>query len=608
MRLPTLMMAVVMVAVFGAGCAKLRPKPRPAPAPQPPRIERPVPTEKEKPREESISKEPPFELSKEDKKQLENQEEILDRLEKVDKKLNKMREKLATKRAEGFDVGKAEEIFKDTKASFEKAEQQYTLASISKDFASVEGLVSMIEDFFEKIDQEIEKAPRFREKTRPKAREFADDRDTVIKRLGHPDPTNVRVGPHSSFSFPLMNPTQFLSGAIQWGCYDPRSPFSTFTLQTPPKILIMEYHKGQEGTYQFVFAEDNHCTQLLTTKNQLKPEERDQALSCLCMSQGSGYENYKLIGAYKGKMVGMPEDVLRQLLSSEFRFADQFGLGALSDLAKGGATLSDLELVSVVYSIKLGPLNKKQDETLRKIHAKIRDKTGEMVWDPNKGVLIYDQEKTEKIKKAFSKVAGWREALLPQKNDKKELLKQAGKDDAELAGLLDGFEDAIGDLAKEIQRIQKEVLRFRREFDTEVGFRDNESPIFILTAKGVAFETEPASDKTLFKKDQPRLKIKPVVYYVRNKYDTNPVVFDKFPEFIVTEASKLISIAKEYERLTTFMIGWPSMKPLPPGNYILELTVTDEIREKAIIHKIRFVVVSAGENNDKKVNEKGGQQ
>lgn len=588
MRVPALTMAVVL-AVFGAGCTKHRTPPKTPTTPRPPIViagEPPVLTPQEKQEEnEALEK-----LNREDRERLKTKDQLAKDLNEIREKLEKLRDKLSTKRAEGFDVGSAEKIWKDSLASLEEAGRQYFLTGISEDFSATRGLIQSIKDSLENktIEKEMDKSPRFREKTKPKPAEFNDDRDLVISRLGHPSPHDVKIGPYSSFSFQIFDPTGYLAGATQWGCYDPRT--STFTLQTPPKIATFEYHKGQEGTYQFVFIENNHCTQQVTFKDRLTPAERDQALTCFCMSQGSGYENFKLIGAYKGKMAGTPDQILGQLLESQFRFADQFGLGAMTELAKGGAAMPDLKIVGVVFSAKLVGLNKNQKLAGDELEKYLRNKAGDVVEQVSPGLVRYDQEKSQNIKKAAAKVFSWQSTLLPQKNAKKNLAKLFNND-PELIKILDNFEDKIKLLAKEIKRIQEELQKFRVDLPGEVGFASNEIPSVAFLIRGVGFETDPTTERTLAKKDVARIKITANTFYKRNKDDDNPPLV-RGPDIIrISEVNKLIDLSKEYQRLTSFMIGWPSAKTLAPGNYRLELEITDEVREKAINYKLGFIIL-----------------
>ncbi|MEX1063901.1 MAG: hypothetical protein WED06_01025 [Candidatus Paceibacterota bacterium] len=571
---PALTMVLLIFISLNAGCHRLRPSWCPWPG--------------KNPAPKTNTGQSDGRASDQDKERIKTKVELTKKLDRANKKLLEMENLLADKRAEGFDVSGPEDNFQKSKNLLKEAENLYLEANLSGDYEIVIGLLQAIEDSFDTIKREAKKAPRFRDKTPSQPREFADDRDWVVENRGHPDPTNMRIGPYTNFTFDIWDPTQYLGGAIQWGCFDPN--MNRFTLQMPPKIAIWEYHTGVEGTEQYVFVEENPNLQQFILKQSLKPEERDQALTNMCMSQGTGYENYKLIAAYKGKMAGSPEEYLRQLLSGQFRFADQFGIAAMVSAAKAAAVLPDLELVSIVFNKNIGPLIGEQAAALKKIHERLADYESQAVFDSNKGVLIFDQTAENQVKKAFSKILSWQSTLSPRKKDKAELLKFTSND-PEISVSLDAFEEAIRVLAKEIHSLTKELLRFRREYP-ELVFYDDEKPILVMLLKGVGFRVDPRSQNTLFKNDVPQLMVESELYYIRHKYDENPPVVLK-SQFEVTEANKLIDVSKEYQRLTSFIVGWPSGKPLSVGNYKIVFKITDKVREKTVSQEVNFLVISA---------------
>lgn len=305
----------------------------------------------------------------------------------------------------------------------------------------------------------------------------------------------------------------------------------------------------------------------------------------MCQNQMGSFENYELIASYKGKMAGTPEEFLEQLLSGRFRFTDQFGLGALTENAKGGATLADLELVSLVFSTKIEPLSRKQSEALGKIHEKIKG----------------DLSSNEKLQKAFAKINSWQSSFSPKKGDKKDFLNLIAnrQDRQEIEALVNEFEDTLKQLAKEFERVQKELLRFKKNYGIELVFYDDQNPVMIFLLRGVGFKVEEASAGTLFKKDIPQLLIKQAFLYYRSKNDEQPLLVLE-NQLKIESANKYIDVAKDYQRLTSFMLGWPLRDHLTAGHYQLKLTITDEIRERAVIQEIDFAVLPAS------LREKGG--
>lgn len=578
MRMPALMMTVVMVAIFGAGCAKFRPKPRTVPAPQPPRIEEPTQTPKSTENENNLD-----EINKQNRERLKIKSRINDRLDSLEKKLHKKEEELATRRAQGLDTAKAEDILKKSKNLWEEAEKLYLEANVTEDYEPANGLLNAIESSFKQIDQEAKKAPRFREKSRPQRREHADDRDFVIERMGRPD--REREGPNSTFRIRIMDPTPILTGSL---CFD--SMTNDIVFQWVPRIKIFEYNREPVGKISVVFWEHNTQFDTFVLRSSLSPHERDAALARLCMELG-GSDHFKILSSYTNRDVGMPEFFLEQILSGRGQFIDQVGLGALPGVKAAGA-LSDLELVSVVFNTAIGPINIEQHDLWKKINDQILDQSGQVEFDPRAGVLIYDQERADKIKQALAKVGSWQATLLPKKNDKKQLLNLAVKNKEDLAKLLDDFEAAITKLAKEFGQVQKQLLRFKKDYSTELVFYDDESPIIIMLMQGVGFKLDDQSAQTLFKRDAPRIKIESKLSYYRSKNDTDPQVI-KEGLTIITETNRYIDLNKDLQRLTSFMLGWPSGKPLTKGYYKLKFNITDEIREKAIIYEFDFTVLPA---------------
>lgn len=512
---------------------------------------------------------------KENKKRIKTKSQISEELDSLEAIIKKNEELLATKRAEGINTSQAEKILQNSKDLLEEAERLYLEANITENYEPVTGLLQVIDDSFEKIKRELKKAPRFREKTKPQPKEFKDDRDIIIEKLGHPDPRNVRVGPMSRFTMLIHDPTSLLSGAIAWGCFD---GMRTFILDPPPKVMIIEYNNGQEGVYQFVLIEDNPYLEDFTRNAQLIPEQRDRALSALCATRGSGFEHYRFVAAYKNQPVGTPEQYLEQLISGRFRFADQFGLGAQIENAKGAAMLADLELVSLVFNTKISSLNISQADALDKIHAKIKD------------ILL----SSENGQKAFAKIAAWQDTLSPKKDDKKQFLNLI-RDNAnrqEVEKLINDFEENLKKLADEFNKAQRELLRFKKNSGEELLFYNDESPVMVLLLQGVGYGIEEASARTLFKKDKPQILVESKVFYYASKNDEQPQLIRE-SQSMVNEANKYIDVSKEYQRLTSFILGWPSGKPLPAGYYHLKLTATDKIREKAIIYEANFTVLPA---------------
>ncbi len=577
----------LLVLIFlNAGCHRLQPGwcPWPSKAPAP----------KTAPATQNNDR-----ISDEDKQRIKTKVQLTKRLDRANKKLIELESFLANKRTEGFDVSKAEDVLQKSKKLLKKAEKLYLEANLSDDYEPVMGLLQAIEDSFKTIRQEAKKADRFREKTPSQPREYADDRDWLFENMGHPDPTNVRVGPNINFSFTISDPTEYLGGATQWGCFSPGS--GLFTLRSPPKIMIIEYHKGQEGTQQIVLAENNPALTSFIIRQQLRPQERDQALTVMCINQGTGYENYAIIAAYGGKMAGSPREYLHQLLSGRFRFADQFGIAAMTSAAKAGAALPDLELVSIVFNNRIGPLIIEQANTLNEIHGKLSKYESQAVFDADKGVLmIFDQsseDRIKKMKKAFGKIGSWQSTLLPRKKDKNQFLRLVNNDSG-ISQLLASFEKTIKRLAKETNLLTKELLRFRT-VHPELVVYDDETPLIVQLFRGVGFRIDPQSKNTLFKRDVPQLVVESELYYIRHKYDENPPVVLR-NQFEVTEANQLIDVSKEYQRLTSFIVGWPSGKPLTVGNYKIVFKVTDKVRDKTVSYEVSFIVVPAELRTGKK--------
>lgn len=271
--------AIVLFCIFvtfGSGCRILHSRPR---APAPPNMPQPTATtEAQKGQEnaEDIAEKNEKEIAKENKKRIKTKEQITGEIDSFREQLRKTEELLATKRAQGIDASKAEEILKNSRNLLEEAERLYLEANLTENYEPVLGLLQAIEDSFEKMKEEIKKAPRFREKTKPRPKEYLDDRDIIFEKMGYPSPINMKVGPMTSFSFQIHDGTEEIlkascfapmsginlgndSGDSQEGEQQPRSRIQPrisgiLSLDSPPKIMIIEYPTGQDGTYQFVLA------------------------------------------------------------------------------------------------------------------------------------------------------------------------------------------------------------------------------------------------------------------------------------------------------------------------------------------------------------------
>src|SRR3989344_6908970 len=200
----------------------------------------------------------------------------------------------------------------------------------------------------------------------------------------------------------------------------------------------------------------------------------------------------------------------------------------------------------------------------------------------------------ENLKKAFAKIVSWQNTMSPRRNDKNDFLRllRSHPDEAEIESLVNNFENYLKQLAEEFNRVQKELLRFKKDYDNELAFYDDESPVMFLLLRGVGFRVEEESAKTLFKKDIPQLLVEFDVLYFRSKNDEDPLLVGK-DQYKIENANKYIDVSKDYQRLTSFMLGWPLRKTLPSGYFQLKFTITDEIREKAIIQQINFTVLPA---------------
>lgn len=549
--------------VFGTGCRTFRSR---SPAPDIPSTLS-ITTETQETSEKSEKA-----ITKENKERIKTKTQIFEEINSFRAELKKTEQSLATQRAKGINTSQAEKIWENSNNLLNEAERLYLEANVTENYEPVLGLLQAIEDSFGKIKEEVKKAPRFREKTKPRPKEFMDDRDIIFEKMGHQNPTKTRVGPMFSLRFPIMDPSSNLNRK----CFDGRD----FTLQLPPKVMIIEYNKGQEGVYQFVLIENVPGMEGFTENANLSPETRDRELSLLCEKQGSGFENFIFLASYKNAPIVTPEMYLEQLISGRFRFADQFGLGALTESAKGVAALADLELVSLVFSTKISPLSHVQSEALAKIH------------DILKNDLAFPG--AEKLGKAFVEIESWQYTLSPKKNEKKDFLKliNAHPESVSVEFLLNEYEDNINQLAKEFNRVQKELLRFKKDYNTEPIFYDDESPVMTLLLRGVSFKVDEASAQTLFKKDIPEIAVDSELFYFRSKNDEQPPLMLK-EHSKITGANKYIDVSKEYQRLTSFMLGWPSRNSLSQGHYQLKLTITDEIREEALIQEIYFTVLPA---------------
>ena len=575
-----------ILIIFGSGCAVFRTRaPAPVPPGTPPITAETKTTETPAPEQGSVrgtaqkgqeiqkkTEKNEKNIAKENKERIKTKTQIFKEINSFGAELKKTEQSLATQRAKGIDTSQAEEIFKNSENLLNEAERLYLEANLTENYEPVLGLLQAIEDSLEKIKEEIKKAPRFREKTKPKPKEYMDGRDIIFEKIGHIAPTHIQTGPMFSFGFMILNPT----GNLNPRCFDG----TNFTLQVPPKVMIMEFNKGQEGKYQFVLIENDPNIERFTSQSSLSPEQRDQALSVLCESGGSSFENFRFLAAYKNAPVGSPEMYLEQLLSGRFRFADQFGVSTGTENAKGNARLADLELVSMVFSTKISPLSHAQSEALAKIHDILKDDMA--------------SSGAEKLGKAFAKIDSWQYTLSPKKNDKKDFLKltNAHPESAGIESLVDEYEDDINQLAKEFNRIQKELLRFKKDYNTEPIFYDDESPVMVLLLRGVGFKVDETSAGTLFKKDIPEIAVDSELFYFRSKNDEQPPLILK-EHSKITGANKYIDVSKEYQRLTSFMLGWPSRNSLSQGHYQLKLTITDEIREEAVIQEINFTVLPA---------------
>src|SRR3989344_1646608 len=158
------------------------------------------------------------ETPKENKERIKTKTQIMKVIGSLRNELKKAEVLFANKRAEGKDASKAEEIWENSENLLKEAERLYLEANLTENYEPVLGLLQAIENSLEKIKEEIKKAPRFREETKPRPKEYMDDRDIIVEKIGHIDPTHIQVGPMFRFSFIITDPTENLSR----NCFDGR--------------------------------------------------------------------------------------------------------------------------------------------------------------------------------------------------------------------------------------------------------------------------------------------------------------------------------------------------------------------------------------------------
>ncbi|PJE51171.1 MAG: hypothetical protein COV29_02765 [Candidatus Yanofskybacteria bacterium CG10_big_fil_rev_8_21_14_0_10_36_16] len=598
---------VLFLILLGAGCHN-KPRVYTPPAPTKTEKEEPKPTKQENndnavgaiqknktPGNSSLNDDV---IIEESKKRIKYAEKLMMKAGAISDRISGFKDQINQKSDDGFDMVQSNKALQELGNLLNLAVSSIVSALTIQDLDQPKAILDQIDTKLKtEVESLIKKASKFEIKDnsdKDGGEKFNDDRDFVRENLGYPSsPSLIQTGP-------LFFKTRILGYLPPIEC---RDGMGNYSLDFPPQVKIWRVCLDGGDCYDVVFIENVLGIDRFIMSQTLDDNTRNLALDTLCKTQGSGYENYKLISAYRvgTTPIGTPEQYLEQLITGRFRFADQFGLAALEG-QKAAAALEDLEIKSLVFNTTLENVLQIKNTALNEIIDII---FGKEVNGTRIGGLIenYNENKKEEIIKRFLKIQSWEVTFLPDKDHKKRLLIMLDDPDSStLSQTIDSYEKSIVALKVELEGVKKNLLRFERDYNdqnNELIFYDDD-PVLIIAVllKDVGFKFETV--KGFIKKETPDLDVYYKLYWSQTKYAEPILAMDDF-----VKIKDVNNYAKDFSRLTSFMIKVPfkpdpqkgGIRHLSKGEYRLELRVRDNVRRKSSVNNpiIEFTVLPASE-------------
>lgn len=548
---------------------------------------------------------------------------------KLEKKHDNLSVSAVEKRSKGYNTSEVESVL----ILVEKAIGEAKNLLFWEKFDELDLKIGEIKILAKKAENLIKRAPLFGEQDKPKKerviRKYGlDDREWVRKIRGEPKPGNKRIEPGRSTRLMIPDPTEILNSSI---CWNPT--FRMIVIQVP----AVESWWFPEDQTLYIFMETSSTVEQFMLSNDLQARERDRLLAQLC--QSASYSGYKLI--YVGPPRTDARQIIEQVFTGKGRGADMFGVGALGDLAKATAVLPDLDVVAVAFSTELETLNNLQNEKRKDfekllesvapeilgvvLDLKANDRFDEiykkaesakpplsqqakMILEKVKEIRNSkdeDGEKRKKIQKLAGsqskvfrqklstvvKVLDWQKTLRVSDGDIKDLTKAFPEVKSHIEKTLLPLKDSLENLVKEFQSIRDSLVRFKNKGIFELVFREGKPPAVFFLLQGVRFDEKKFPDGRSLEKPDLSVRVK-VELWISS--EDQPSLLYEFPEIKIENANRFIDEVKEFQRLTSFGIRFPTT--LVPGNYVITFAVTDNLRVQTVQQTITWLIVPEPES------------
>ena len=559
----------------------------------------------------------------EQKKIAKQKNSFLKKITNLEKELDSLGRSLLEKRGRGYNTSEAELVVEEIKKSIREAKD---LLFWDK-FEELELKLEEIKILRDKADHLIKKASEFGSaqpvKKEKIQRKYLDARDWVKEIRGEPDKKGFRSPFTIELRIPI--PSSSITNSRCWNALT-----YTFVISNPPQIESWFYRKDNKI---YIFMEVNSIVEQFMLRNEITDSERDRLLGELCAAQV--YSGHKLI--YVGPPTTDEHQIVEQVFMGQSRGADMFGVGSLDRLAKAEAALPELTVAAVAFNSEIEPLNQKQTKQMEnlmelvnqanpEIAAVLTDLEQEELFDKRyeqamtaeppfgptvlstleelkkirtsnetaeekkKGIKKLIERQSKEFKKRLSltsNVLNWQRTLNPGRKDAEEMLKVFQAKGSGLEKSVQSFAKSLSDLAEQFEKLRKDLLRFNNEATLdELLFRQDRLPVVFFMLEGVRFQ-----DKILAKGEiieVPDISLKVKIEMKISKKEP-PVFLKESKEIKITTANNFIDEVRDYRRLTSFGMRFPTT--LDPGSYLVIFSITDNLRAKTIEQKISWLVV-----------------
>lgn len=488
------------------------------------------------------------------KKEAEEVNVYLGRIEKLEREQDKLKQSALEKRENGYNTKEAEEVL----AAVDEAVKIAKALLLERKFEELGIKVNETKSLQKKVKNLIKKAPAFGDRPIKKEkieRKYLDDRDWVLEnRKREPDKKEYRYS--TTVRLFITDASAVLQ---QCRCWDPR--MNQFVLDNPP---IMESWYYLEDKTIYIFSEDNSVFRQFLLRNDLPPQNRDALLAELCEKQAN-LGGLKLI--YVGPPVADLSSIMEQALTGRMRFAGMFGIENMERIARATAALPDLSVASVAFNTAIDGLNKLQAEQFDKFYELVK---------------ILDPEK--KHPEVFGRIFSWQRTLKPSEKDIKELVKLFPEKETDIKELLTPFKESLLQLAKEFGIVRDKLVKFKIDFD-EMVFEEGKSISAWFFLEGASFQEKVLPDGQ--KVEMPDLSVKVKVEFRPGK-KSPPVPVGEFPEIKIGNANKFIDEVREYRRLASFGLRFPTM--LYAGSYLITFEISDNLRAQTTTYSTNWLI------------------